>query len=188
MIHSIDVSLDSSIEQIKKVFRKKLMTGGARIELSEDVLPAQHDELFLKFIVDAKPNNIQCLILTELGRAKGLSKKNMARISTLQYPAINRALLERDDLPSVLRGSLVLGTDESTSRDAAVYIESKKIESMTEDEVRNYFLDHLGDEQDAIVGRIAICQQKKIPEDLKYLLERDSNRRVRFQLRYQEKA
>ena len=66
-IHKVLLTPDSEPKAYKKQFRKGLMTGGAVVEISEEIDENSALKLIELFSVDAVPNGVQRLVIKELG-------------------------------------------------------------------------------------------------------------------------
>ncbi len=73
MIHTIHVQPETTPEELKKLFRKKLMTGGAVIRLAAEVDDRAIEKIFETFKEGAEPENIRWMVLTEIAKRPGLS-------------------------------------------------------------------------------------------------------------------
>ncbi len=74
MIHTIEINENSQIPELKKLFRKKLMTGGAVVRLAPGLDAKMYSVLFERFKEGAEPNSLQELVLRELVKMLSLSK------------------------------------------------------------------------------------------------------------------
>ncbi len=65
-IHKVLLKPDTELKAYKKEFRKCLMTGGAVVEISDEIDESSALKLIEVFSVDAVPNGVQRLVLKEL--------------------------------------------------------------------------------------------------------------------------
>jgi len=65
-IHKVILKPDSEIKTYKKEFRKCLMTGGAVVELSDEIGPSEAKNLIEKFSVGLVDNGVQELVIKHL--------------------------------------------------------------------------------------------------------------------------
>ena len=66
MIHKVVLEADSQPKAYKKEFRKKLMTGGAVVTLSEEIGIEEASSLIERFSEGAEPNGVQELVVRHL--------------------------------------------------------------------------------------------------------------------------
>lgn len=64
MIHKVLVGRDTTPQELKKTFRKKLMTGGAVLELEPGLTEAELLDLLQRFQIDAAPFGLQSEVLS----------------------------------------------------------------------------------------------------------------------------
>lgn len=64
MIHKVLVGRDVTPQELKKAFRKKLMTGGAVLELEPGLTEAELLELLKRFQIEAAPFGLQSEVLS----------------------------------------------------------------------------------------------------------------------------
>ena len=69
LISTIYVDLDSEPEALKKLFRKKLMTGGAVLRLSPDLQGDDFFRIFDRFAPQAMSHNLCSMVLVELAKS-----------------------------------------------------------------------------------------------------------------------
>ncbi|HMO17473.1 MAG TPA: hypothetical protein PKA63_10965 [Oligoflexia bacterium] len=77
MIHTIYINERSTLKEIKKEFRKYLMTGGSVIRIDPDLKTSSIDSIFKiynEFYKSCEKNNISYMILSELLKLKGLDE------------------------------------------------------------------------------------------------------------------
>ncbi len=66
MIHTIYVNADTEVATLKKVFRKKLMTGGAVIRLAEGLDGSGCWKIFERFAPEAVSHNLCSMVVRAL--------------------------------------------------------------------------------------------------------------------------
>lgn len=66
MIHTIYVDADTEVAALKKLFRKKLMTGGAVLRLADGLTSEQFWSIFERFAPEAASHNLCSMVLREL--------------------------------------------------------------------------------------------------------------------------
>lgn len=175
MIHAITVTPDTALEDLRKLYRKKLMTGGAVLRLAPDLCADDLELMFERFSTDAGPNNLQTEVLEQIARHEACGPWLAEKLSSLNLPRVSDALRARRLLP----------LEDGAARREVIAAECSKLEQMSSDDLRRYFLRHIGEDDDALTGRLALCRCQNLPTDLSYLLERDSDSTVRFHARYQ---
>lgn len=95
MIHRIEVTSETDPAELKKLFRKKLMTGGAVIRLAQDVAAEDLRVIFTRFSPGAAPENLNSLVLAEIARAPQTDADLRRELSALALPNVQRALAGR---------------------------------------------------------------------------------------------
>ena len=92
MIHTIEISDQTAVAPLKKLFRKKLMTGGAVLRLKADLSPEQLEHIFSAFSEGATEHNVQGMVLRELAKEQTLSQGLTEKLSALKLQAVSREL------------------------------------------------------------------------------------------------
>ena len=92
MIHTIYVDSDTELAELKKLFRKKLMTGGAVVRISSDVGHADLETIVGKFSNNVQRYSLQSLVLTEVAKRCSPEEELASKLTSLAIPEINRVL------------------------------------------------------------------------------------------------
>lgn len=159
MIHRIEIAGDSKLTEVKKLFRKRLMTGGAKLALSPELDGTAQLQVFNEFFAG---------YAEDPQAANGIAEETLILLA--QYPLLTqevRQLLSAIDNPKLLR---VLRKKPN---------ESSSYHSNEAGIVRRFFLAHLGEESAAVQARLRLSANRQLPADIKFLLQRDSSREVR---------
>jgi hypothetical protein len=90
MIHTIEVDSTSTVSELKKVFRKKLMTGGAVVRLRPGLSSEELESIMQTFGPNAEPHSLQEMVLVELAKAGQLTDSAKSKLLELPLPAIRR--------------------------------------------------------------------------------------------------
>lgn len=92
MIHRVEVDEETAPEELKKLFRKRLMTGGAVIRLRSGINFTGQEKLLARYLPLVQPNNIGSLVLRELAKERPLSPKVEEALRGLGYSLIQKEL------------------------------------------------------------------------------------------------
>ena len=103
MIHRVEITPELSVAELKKVFRKRLMTGGAVVRLAESVQPEHYSELIARFGDGAVENGVQSLVLVELAECDALSEEQQLALAKLGLKNVSRSLSEREHVSTAVR-------------------------------------------------------------------------------------
>lgn len=95
MIHTIEVDASTEIAALKKLARKKLMTGGAVIRLSPSLSTEEQNLVFDKFHTDATEYNLAGQVLVQLATKPDVEQALLERLSSLGLRVVDRALSQR---------------------------------------------------------------------------------------------
>ncbi len=183
-IHKIKIDSFIELAALKKLFRKKLMTGGAVLELSKNLDNEQLHQLFDEAKKEVQLPGVARLLLIELAELSSSDEKLLKSLHELEVSEIDRTLYRRSDLPSELAASIKdKGHIRTLEED---HKQTLRVETYSFLEQRNYFLGSLGDEKTSVSKRLALLKAKSLPTDLLFLLRRDPNSEVRFVARSYE--
>lgn len=92
MIHTIYVSAQSEPEELRKLFRKKLMTGGAVVRLVPGLRGEDLEAITKSFLPGAERHNLNSMVLSEVARATELSDETLNLLEQLPFENIKRVL------------------------------------------------------------------------------------------------
>ncbi len=95
MIHTLVVDADTYLADLKKNFRRKLMTGGAVIRLKDGLTAAEQRAIFNRFRGEAQPNNIAAQVLVQLASLAEADAEVLAELSTITLQEVRAALGRR---------------------------------------------------------------------------------------------
>lgn len=182
MIHLLEITPDIDLVELRKQFRKRLMTGGAVVRLAPGLSPEQRRRIFERFCADAAGDNVESMVLVQLALEEGLADDLIDDLAKLSLQPVARALLSRGDLSAAVRDSLQRHTSRSAGQRYAMRRESTELRRLDEWGLRRYFLANIGDSDAMIRARMALCRAP-LPSDLRFLLGRDPEPRVRFAAR-----
>jgi len=169
VIHVVEIDAEISPDELRKQFRKKLMTGGAVLRLREGLSTQDLEKLYANFVDEALENNLAGLVLAELARAEQLPNKLRESLTSSGLSIVRRALSER--------------SDASLDAESLLQQKTRQVLQLAPEKLHGFFQAHLGDTAQAIAGRLALCSHPELPDDLALLLGRDSDSRVRFRIR-----
>lgn len=83
MIHTVYVDANTDVNALKKVFRKKLMTGGAVIRLADGLNEEQMWQIFHQFAADAVSHNVCSMVLRELAESPQTPPELLERLHAM---------------------------------------------------------------------------------------------------------
>jgi hypothetical protein len=93
MIHRILVGPDTRVDELKKLVRKRLMTGGAVLRIAEDVTAGDLRAIVAEFAPGAESHGVQAAVLAEAARHPALPLELAALLRALGLPEVERAFL-----------------------------------------------------------------------------------------------
>ena len=88
MIHKILINEKTDLKELKKLFRKKLMTGGAVIRLEEGLNESQLISIYETFSIETEPNNVQSMVLRELAKESALPRQIRTKLLSEKDPKV----------------------------------------------------------------------------------------------------
>ena len=91
MIHTIVIDSTTKPDELRKIFRKKLMTGGAVIRLAPGLTPEQLVEIGREFLPGVVENNVNSMVLSELARCPELPESFARELENLGVENVKRA-------------------------------------------------------------------------------------------------
>ena len=165
-IRTIQIDSSVTLPQLRKEFRKGLMTGGAVIRIRPGLSDTELEKLFSA--VTAEPDK---------------SEPGDTRVDGVAA-IVMQELLREANLPSHLKSQIYsLGlTPDVRARQAE--IESISSASLSAQNLRRLFLTSLGDGGENIEKRRRLAKSAGLPSDLVFLLARDPDASVRFHLKF----
>ncbi len=92
MIHTIAVAPGLTPEELKKVLRKKLMTGGAVVRLKPGLTDAEKCELFEQFAPIAERHSAAALVLRALAQDPERTSALSEKLEQVSVPEVQRDL------------------------------------------------------------------------------------------------
>lgn len=95
MIHTIIVDSTTKPDELRKLFRKKLMTGGAVVRLAPGLSPEQIGEIGREFLPGVVENNLNAMVLAELAKYPDLPENLAQELEKTELGSITRALKAR---------------------------------------------------------------------------------------------
>lgn len=95
MIHSVEVTDATSVEEFRKLFRKKLMTGGAKARIRAGLSNSQLESIYLTFSPEAEENNAAMSVLIALAEHKDLPESLERKLFSYSSRPLQRALQSR---------------------------------------------------------------------------------------------
>ena len=95
MIHRVCLEKGSELGALKKLFRKKLMTGGAVFELAEGLGEEGQLELIERFSGEAREYNLAGLALETIAKQGEDSELVVERLRGLGLRRVERAIIKR---------------------------------------------------------------------------------------------
>ncbi|MCB0344828.1 MAG: hypothetical protein KDD66_06915 [Bdellovibrionales bacterium] len=96
MIHKIFVNQETDPAALKKLYRKKLMTGGAVIRLESGIELPQLCELYEKFCESASQTNLQTEVLEQIACHPDCSRELAGKLESLGLRRVSKVLAERE--------------------------------------------------------------------------------------------
>ncbi len=180
MIHTLLVDAETTLPELKKLFRKKLMTGGGVIRLRPELTEAEHDKIFEHFSVDADAENIQGLVLTELAREPHLGTKLTQQLVATDNRTVDCALYERGDLGEETRAILANRLPKTFIERMNLTLLTKRLAGLGQLELQEWLTTHQGEEAEAVLARRALARVRPLPESLLQDLLQDRDPVVRF--------
>lgn len=99
-IHTIEIEESTELPELKKLFRKKLMTGGAVLRLQAGLDTKALHELFQRFSPDALEHNIASMVLREIAKSPNLSQELKSLLEETNIVSVQRTLEERSLSPN----------------------------------------------------------------------------------------
>jgi len=96
MIHTLEIDCESEPQGLRKLFRKKLMTGGAVVRLKADLSPDEREQIFQTFAPDAKEHSLDAMVLTELAKSCGVEDGLYPKLEETRLVSVTRALLRNN--------------------------------------------------------------------------------------------
>ena len=169
MIHVVEVDAEISPDELRKIFRKKLMTGGAVLRLRDGLGANDLEKIYARFVDEALENNLAGLVLAELARAAVLPTALRENLTACGLQIVRQALAER--------------ADASLDAESILQQKTRLVLQLAPEKLHDFFQAHLGSSAEAVAGRLALCNHPELPDDLALLLTRDSESRVRFRMR-----
>lgn len=104
MIHKILVEKSTDVDGLKKLVRKKLMTGGAVVRISAATSLEDLHSIVDVFAAGAEPNGVQDEVLAEVLRHPAATPELQERLLSFGLPAVMRAKQKKirgEELPDV---------------------------------------------------------------------------------------
>ena len=92
MIHRISVGPETVVADLKKLVRKKLMTGGAVVRLDDAAKPEELRQILEIFTPGAEPHGIQAEVLAEIARHPACTPELEQSLRGLGLPGVDRML------------------------------------------------------------------------------------------------
>jgi hypothetical protein len=99
MIHEIEIDRESEPVSLKKLFRKKLMTGGAVFRLKPSLSDSEIAALFTLFSGEAQPHNMCSMVLVELAKSGRLNSEQFESLQKLGLANVERQLRREKPFP-----------------------------------------------------------------------------------------
>jgi len=96
MIHTILVSPETEHDELKKLMRKKLMTGGAVIRLSSELSNEQLEEICRKFSPLAERFSLAAEVLIQVAKHRALDSSTREELRTIGLPELSRTIAEHE--------------------------------------------------------------------------------------------
>lgn len=103
MISTLEIDSTTDPTELKKLLRKKLMTGGAVIRLRSGASKLDQRTIFDRFAPVQVRHSAAALVLVELAGAPDLDPAVLGDLIRLESPEIDLALLRRSDIDTVTR-------------------------------------------------------------------------------------
>ena len=98
MIHTIVVTPETDPTEYRKQFRKKLMTGGAVVRLSDDLQGDGCRKIYEKFEPLVEEHGIAAEVIRQLARHPLTPKEILPRMKQLGIKLVDEALQRRTDV------------------------------------------------------------------------------------------
>lgn len=98
MIHKIFVDPETELSALKKLYRKRLMTGGAVIRLEEGLAENELKQLFDRFKLGAEENNLQTEVLEQIALHPKCSTDLLEQLQALGLSRIDKHIHSREQL------------------------------------------------------------------------------------------
>lgn len=179
MIHTIDITKESTPLEVKKVFRKRLMTGGAVVRLSQGLDAETLESLTDAFLLEATEHNVQGAVLREIASAQALPQSVRKRLFQAQLAVVDRALLLRADIEQDERNEIEKRVLRGYGFSSIVERFEEKFRSLSAEQLQEHFKEYQGADEEHVASRVAIAKRKDISALLRTALEKDSHPRVR---------
>lgn len=184
-INRLPVNEETEIKALKKEFRKKLMTGGAVLEMHPELSLEKQNRLLDDATAEAGEPGISRLLLVAFAEQKDLSPCLAQKLSALNIKDIDRALFRRPGLLKELRAELL--KKEHIRSIERSFLEESLVSTFSstpsESILRKYFVENIGSEPASQAKRLALLSLENLPKDLVFLMQRDPDKRIRFEAR-----
>jgi hypothetical protein len=174
-ISSVKFDVDTNLESVRKVFRKRLMTGGAVIELPINLCLEEQIKIFEICEREASERpGIARLTLVALAKHSELLPELVEKLVGLSLQDLDRVLFRREMF------SKASSSIRSLER---VSLSKIKYSSLNVVAKREAFLENIGSSALEVENRVALVKSGELPADLHFLFRRDPSSKVRFAAR-----
>ncbi len=174
-ISSVKFNTDSNLESVRKVFRKRLMTGGAVIELPTTLCLEEQNQIFEICEREASEGpGIARLTLVALAKHPKLLPELVEKLVELSLQDLDRVLFRRE---------LISKPTSSIRSLERVSLSKVKFSSLNVVAKREAFLENIGVSALDVENRVALVKSGELPADLHFLFRRDPSSKVRFAAR-----
>ena len=100
MIHTVWVTPETEIAELKKAMRKSLMTGGAVIRLQDADSETLLETLCQKFAPSAVEHSVESLVLREIAKSPFKTAQIQERLLTSGIPSVVRECHRESEVPA----------------------------------------------------------------------------------------
>ncbi len=174
-ISSVKFDAESDLDSVKKSFRKRLMTGGAVIELPSSLSLEEQSKIFEICEREASDGpGVARLTLVALAKHSELAPESVERLLKLSLQDLERVLFRRE---------LYNNTSRAIRSIERVSLSKTRYSSLDPITKREVFLDNIGSSDLDIENRVALVKSGDLPRDLHFLFRRDPSSKVRFAAR-----
>lgn len=155
MIELIEIDENTDPAQLKKLYRKKAMTGGGYLELKAGLGEEQLHLIFLRFLPEISSGNLAEQVLSLLARAAPAGGNLRRELAAIGNSAVARAL-EQTALPAA-------ETDP--------------------EQLRRIYFSSCGPDKQSVAARLELALSRHTPADIRARLAEDQRPEIRFHAR-----
>jgi hypothetical protein len=166
MIETIEIDGSAEPAGLRKLFRKKAMTGGGFIRLKPGITADECQTLFRAFLPELLRHSLAERVFVALAEAKETPEELLEQLKGLDNAEVQRMLRRR------------AAPGQSLPQDVTERETADK-----EDYLRTTFAESQGEDPDSIAVRMVLARTSGLPDDLRNQLARDPVPEIRFHAR-----